>query len=259
MGVCASRSRGGRSYGGYSEKDAEKFIHKMRLLQQEVNAILKQREEESEEYEREMLLMALKESEWKREKKKLKEEVKNLKKKLEEREDKIRLMEDDQAEIMAARRRREKLLEGESSSSSSVIESCTIGRLLLADRQMREERARRDEAVEKWKMLYLAIKNELDNLIQKTQQGTLYLWRAEEEELMEELQMELKAKDETIQVLKAQIASMEDEEYKKKREMDILRQSWRIMSSNGTSSPTSVVKSRSIHLTKSIIKLAFVN
>ena len=76
---------------------------------------------------------------------------------------------------------------------------------------------------------------------------------------MEELQNELKAKDETIQVLKSQIASMEDEEYKKNREFDILKQSLRIMrSSKGSTSPTSVVKSRSLHLTQSIIRLAFV-
>lgn len=177
-----------------------------------------------------MLLMAFKEAEWKRERKKLKDEVKRLKKKLDEREERVRLMEE---------------------------EKVTIGRLLMVDQQLREERARRDEAVEKWKMLYRAIKNELDDLIHRTQQGTLY-WRAEEEELMEEVQNELKAKDETIQVLKEKIASMEDEEYKRKRGLDILKQSLRIMSSKESTSPISVVKSRSVHLTKSIIRLAFV-
>ncbi|KAJ8441665.1 hypothetical protein Cgig2_019052 [Carnegiea gigantea] len=224
MGMCASiTSRGPRFDYNYTEKNTEQFIHKIRLLQQDVKAILKQREEESEAYEREMLLMAFKEAEWKRERKKLKEEVKRLKRKLEEREERVRLMEE---------------------------EKVTIGRLLMVDQQLREERARRDEAVEKWKMLYLAIKNELDHLIHRTQQ--------EEEELMEELQNELKAKDETIQVLKAKIASMEDEECKRKRELDILKQSLRIMSSKESTSPTSVVKSRSVHLTKSIIRLAFV-
>lgn len=231
MGMCAMiTSRGPRFDYNYSEKNTQQFIHKIRLLQQEVKAILKQREEESEAYEREMLLMAFKEAEWKRERKKLKDEVKRLKRKLEEREERVRWME---------------------------VEKVTIGRLLMVDQQLREERARRDEAVEKWKMLYLAIKNELDDLIHRTQQGTLY-WRAEEEELMEEVQNELKAKDETIQVLKEKIASMEDEEYKRKRGLDILKQSLRIMSSKESTSPTSVVKSRSVHLTKSIIRLAFV-
>lgn len=231
MGMCAIiTSRGPRFDYNYSEKNTQQFIHNIRLLQQEVTAILKQREEESEAYEREMLLMAFKEAEWKRERKKLKDEVKRLKKKLDEREERVRLMEE---------------------------EKVTIGRLLMVDQQLREERARRDEAVEKWKMLYRAIKNELDDLIHRTQQGTLY-WRAEEEELMEEVQNELKAKDETIQVLKEKIASMEDEEYKRKRGLDILKQSLRIMSSKESTSPISVVKSRSVHLTKSIIRLAFV-
>ena len=49
---------------------------------------------------------------------------------------------------------------------------------LLLVEQMKEERARRDEAVEKWKQLYLAIKIELDELIQRTYDGlslSLYL------------------------------------------------------------------------------------
>ena len=45
-----------------------------------------------------------------------------------------------------------------------------MGTKLLVE-QMKEERARRDEAVEKWKQLYLAIKTELDELIQRTYDG----------------------------------------------------------------------------------------
>ena len=41
--------------------------------------------------------------------------------------------------------------------------------------KMWEERARRDEAVEKWKQLYLAIKTELDDLIQRTASG-IYIY-----------------------------------------------------------------------------------
>ncbi|KAL8162857.1 hypothetical protein V2J09_014346 [Rumex salicifolius] len=62
--------------------------------------------------------------------------------------------------------------------------------------KMRQERARRDEA---------------------------------EEEFMEEIHKEINAKDETIEALRARVASMEEEEYKRKREVDILRQSLRIM------------------------------
>ncbi|GAB2302748.1 hypothetical protein Dimus_036742, partial [Dionaea muscipula] len=46
---------------------------------------------------------------------------------------------------------------------------------------------------------------------------------------MQELNQELKAKNEQIHALKAQIAAMEQEEYKRKREFDILRQSLRII------------------------------
>uniref|UniRef100_A0A803MUC1 Uncharacterized protein n=1 Tax=Chenopodium quinoa TaxID=63459 RepID=A0A803MUC1_CHEQI len=224
MGVCSSRPK----RGNYAwENDPRMFIQKMRLLQQEINAILKQREEETEVYEKELMVFAFREAEWKKERKKLKEEVKGLKKSLEEREERIRQMEEE-------------------------AKGC-IG-------LMREERARRDEAVEKWKMLYLAIKHELDDLIQRTHEGTLN-WRADEEELMEDLQRELKARDETIQVLKAQLASMEDEEYKRKREVDILRQSLRIMSINSNNKVANS-SARVNNLSKPSIrfaKLAFVN
>lgn len=61
-------------------------------------------------------------------------------------------------------------------------------------------------------------------------------WRAEEEEMIEELRMEVKAKEETIEELKARLASTEREEYKRAREVDILRQSLRIVSSSKPSS-----------------------
>ena len=61
-------------------------------------------------------------------------------------------------------------------------------------------------------------------------EGGLY-WRAEEEDIAEELKRELQAKEETIKELKSRLASMEQEMYKRDREADILRQSLRIMSS----------------------------
>lgn len=65
-----------------------------------------------------------------------------------------------------------------------------------------------------------------------------HYWRAEEEEMIEVLQGELQAKEETIKALNARLASMEREEYKKEREIDILRQSLRIMSSKMASRVT---------------------
>ncbi|XP_021725208.1 intracellular protein transport protein USO1-like isoform X2 [Chenopodium quinoa] len=259
MGVCSSRPK----RGNYAwENDPRMFIQKMRLLQQEINAILKQREEETEVYEKELMVFAFREAEWKKERKKLKEEVKGLKKSLEEREERIRQMEEEAKGCIGLVRNSEISSDGVSTDcrNSSNIAAAAAATSLSLMEQMREERARRDEAVEKWKMLYLAIKHELDDLIQRTHEGTLN-WRADEEELMEDLQRELKARDETIQVLKAQLASMEDEEYKRKREVDILRQSLRIMSINSNNKVANS-SARVNNLSKPSIrfaKLAFVN
>lgn len=57
-------------------------------------------------------------------------------------------------------------------------------------------------------------------------------WKAEEEEdIAEELKAELQGKEETIKALESRLGSMENELYKKEREVDILRQSLKIMSS----------------------------
>uniref|UniRef100_A0A1D1XE00 Chaperone protein dnaK n=2 Tax=Anthurium amnicola TaxID=1678845 RepID=A0A1D1XE00_9ARAE len=95
---------------------------------------------------------------------------------------------------------------------------------------MKEEQARREQAVEKWKQLYLAIKAELDALILRTNQGERLCWMAEEE-VIERLQGELKAKEEMVEALRSHLAAMEMEGTKRDREIDILRQSLRILSS----------------------------
>ncbi|KAG5573855.1 hypothetical protein H5410_063621 [Solanum commersonii] len=136
------------------------------------------------------------EEEWKQEKKKLNEELNDLKKKLED-------YKEDEEKV----------------ENQEMI-------------RIREEEVRRDEAIEKWKNLYFVIKNELDELIQRTNQGERLYWRTEEVELLEELHMELKAKEEVIAYLKEKIASMENQEVKREREIDILRQSLKIMSYN---------------------------
>ncbi|PHT66738.1 hypothetical protein T459_31163 [Capsicum annuum] len=98
--------------------------------------------------------------------------------------------------------------------------------------QIRDEEVRRDEAIDKWKNLYFVIKNELDELIQMTNQGERFCQRTKEVELLEELHRELKVKEEIIANLKEKIASMEKQEVKREREIDILRQSLKIMSYN---------------------------
>ena len=55
--------------------------------------------------------------------------------------------------------------------------------------------------------------------------------KPEGEELIEELKMEVKAKEVCIDDLKARLASAKKEEYNRAREVDILRQSLKIMSS----------------------------
>ncbi|KAG4953857.1 hypothetical protein AAZX31_14G106500 [Glycine max] len=104
---------------------------------------------------------------------------------------------------------------------------------------MKEERARRDEAMEKWKQLYLAIKTELDELIQRTYDGDGLYWKVEENDIqMENMKKELQEKEETIKALKTQLLSMEKEKYKKEGEFDLLRQSLRIMNGKKSSIQT---------------------
>ncbi|XP_009781757.1 uncharacterized protein LOC107807644 [Nicotiana tabacum] len=182
-------------------KIIEGLKYKVRLLQTEVSEIMGIREYESQTYQQEMIIFALKEAEWKQEKKKLKEEVNKLKKKLEEKE--------------------EEKFKGVENHEKGDKE-CYI----------REEQVRRDETIEKWKQLYFAIKIELDELIQRTNQGERLYCRTEEVELIEELHGELKAKEEIITYLKERIDSMEKQEVKREREVDILRQSLKIMSYN---------------------------
>ncbi|KAJ8539704.1 hypothetical protein K7X08_013956 [Anisodus acutangulus] len=194
-------------------KIIEGLKYKVRLLQDEVNEIMCIRENECQVYQQEMIIFALKEAEWKQEKKKLKEEVNNLKKKLEE--DKFRGVEN------------QEMVSGKCDNKECHM---LVRNSLLE--QIMVEAIRRDEAIEKWKNLYFVIKNELDELIQRTNQGERLCWRREEVELLEDLHMELKAKVEAIAYLKEKIASMEKQELKRDREIDILRQSLKIMSYN---------------------------
>ncbi|XP_010527177.1 PREDICTED: uncharacterized protein LOC104804567 [Tarenaya hassleriana] len=161
------------------------------------------RTKRGEKGEREVMAMAMEEAEteWRRERKRLKEEVKTLRKKVEEKE-----------QVKAEQREWE----------------WVVG-------QMCVERAVKDEAVERWKKLYLAIKNELDDLIQRTYGQGLHQRPEEEgEKTIQELRQQLKVREETIERLKERIALMEKQQYGKEREIDILRQSLRIISNDST-------------------------
>ncbi|KAG6726875.1 hypothetical protein I3842_02G102400 [Carya illinoinensis] len=210
MGINASKNK-----SNLCDRDVTGLMENIRFLQKAMREMTSEREKQSKAYERDMMVFAFKEAEWEQERKRLREEVMSLRKMVEEKEDRIKEM-GEKSEIKGW-----ELLMG----SGFLVE------------QMRKERARRDDAVGKWKQLYLAIKMELDDLIQRTHHGEVqYYWKAEEEEMIQELQRELHAKEETIIGLNARMSSMEHEEYKKEREIDILRQSLRIMSSKKSQS-----------------------
>ncbi|KAL3726794.1 hypothetical protein ACJRO7_031659 [Eucalyptus globulus] len=223
MGVASSSSMSKKAISSSKSRELKGlFTERVRLLQEEINGIVQEREKEAKSYKREVMVFALKEGEWRRERKRLREEVRRLRKVVEEKDERIKGM-----------------MEGGGGGGGG--EMVVVGEEWgLWVEQMSEERARRDEAVEKWKQLYLTIKMELDDLIQTAHCGEGRLcWRPEEEEVVEELKRELRAKEETIEALKSHLASLEQDKHKSERETDILRQSLRIMSSkNGALTTT---------------------
>ncbi|CAN4120589.1 unnamed protein product [Withania somnifera] len=140
------------------------------------------REHESQVNAEEMIIFALKEAEWKKERKKLREEVKKLKKKLEEKQEEEKCKGIENNEIYSMKEDKE----WHQLATSYLME------------QIRNEEARRDEAIERWKQLYFAIKIELDDLIHRTNQGGGLCWKTEQVKLLEELHIELKEKEEKL-------------------------------------------------------------
>ncbi|KAK1390712.1 NADP-dependent alkenal double bond reductase P1-like [Heracleum sosnowskyi] len=194
------------------DKEVEDLRTKVKLQKEEMKQIMKMREIERQTYEQEKMVFVLKEAEWRTERKRLRDQVQEFSRQLEEKEHKIKgLMIDE--------------LVGDKSENDRKI----LGTSYLME-CMREERSRRDEAVDKWKRLYLTIKTELDHVIKMTHQGEERLnWRLGEANLINELYRELEAKEDTIQVLRQQLASTEQEKMRTEREADILKQSLRIM------------------------------
>lgn len=133
MGISQTKEKGGGGSGA-SEKVVEGLKEKVRQLQGERKEIMCMREREREVYEGELMVFAFKQSEWKRERKRLKEEAKKLKNLLEQ-------------------------------NHNHEVHSSISDQIKAADQ------IRRDETLEKWKQLYFAIKVELDDLIQRTRQG----------------------------------------------------------------------------------------
>ncbi|KAG2322872.1 hypothetical protein Bca4012_058344 [Brassica carinata] len=153
--------------------------------------------------EKERVISALKmaETEWGKERKKLREEVKKLRQKMQEKE--------------------------EANAKQHEWEIWVV-------EQMSLERAVREEAVERWKQLYFAIKTELDDLIHTTYGETLLQipQEGEAKNTVQKLRKEVKVREESIETLKGRIAFMEKQGHGKEREIDLLRQSLRILGSS---------------------------
>ncbi|KAL7124187.1 hypothetical protein ABFS83_14G031300 [Erythranthe nasuta] len=206
MGGCQAKEKSSsstRRSGGETDAVVMGLKNKVVLLQQEINEIMCIRETENQIYERELMAFAFKQAHWNIENKSLKDELTKLRNSLAHKEETL-----------------------------INITSCINNN----NNNLEDQTAiRRDETVDKWKKLYFAIKNELDHLIiQTTHQERVMCWNIEEEEevLLVEMTNELKAKEERIELLQNKLASMELQESKREREIDILRQSLRILSHN---------------------------
>ncbi|RWV93616.1 hypothetical protein GW17_00043918 [Ensete ventricosum] len=180
-------------------KKTKELRAKVLALEEEIKEMKRVREHEARAF-------ASKEAEWEQERRKHREEAAELRK---------RVMEEEEEEMAARGSRGDK-------------EWLLLGTDCLVE-HLKEERARREDAVEKWKQLYLAIKTELDDLIQRTRREQRFYLEAEQG-MNERLERETTAKEETVERLRSRVDKMEEEARKRDREIDILRQSLRILS-----------------------------
>jgi predicted RNase H-like nuclease (RuvC/YqgF family) len=132
-------------------ENTRKLRAKIQLLEEEMKEMKRAREKESQAYEQHVTTFTFKEEECRQEKKKQKEENARLRLKLKEEEEKVKRLEKAVEAVQGVK-------EWQEFGASYIVE------------QMKLEQARREEAVEKWKQLYLTIKTELDDLIQRTHQ-----------------------------------------------------------------------------------------
>ncbi|CAA7403279.1 unnamed protein product [Spirodela intermedia] len=175
-----------------------------------------------EEVRRERRERAAKEGAWRRERRRQEGEMAALRKKLGAEERRRRELEDESAAAAAGGGGGG---DGLSKEELRVLSACRLVE------QMKTEQERREQAVEKWKQLYLAIKAELDALILRTKEGER-LWVAAEDDAAERLRGEVEVKEAAMGELRERLAAAEAEGTKKEREIDILRQSLRILTSS---------------------------
>ncbi|KAG6536380.1 uncharacterized protein LOC122025147 isoform X2 [Zingiber officinale] len=170
------------------------------LLEEEIEKSKSVRQQEAWDYGRRTAEFAAKEEEWVRERRSLAEEA---------------------LEQEAAQRTR-RLKKCESEGGDDEEWWCLV-------ESMKEEQRQREGAVERWKKLYLTIKTELDDLIQRTSEGERFS-SGSEERMVEQLQKELRESEKEIESLRSRVAVMQKDAIRKDTEIDILRQSLRILS-----------------------------
>lgn len=149
MGSAPSRHR----TKPFESNSSKHLIENLKFLEEEIIELNCKRERESRAHKRLVSAFAAKQAEWKRERKRWKDEVRRLRKRLEDKEEMVSQLEEDAMITVGGDK------EWEIERANYLVE------------HLREEQARREEAVEKWKQLYLAIKIELDDLIHRTRQG----------------------------------------------------------------------------------------
>ncbi|EPS67155.1 hypothetical protein M569_07622, partial [Genlisea aurea] len=179
----------------------EALKKKVKFLEEEIHDVMCIREAENKVYERELVGFAFRQAEWKRERKKLKDEIRRLR-----------------------------------CSFFSKTSDFLLPQFLSSLRDDNgNNKCKRDETVEKWKQLYFVVKLELDNLIARTGRGGGGGKDLEEEEDdVMEVRKELKEKGDKIRLLQSMLIAMEEEEFKRNREIDILRQSLKIVAHTTT-------------------------
>lgn len=149
----------GKRRAGHPYKKSNDLKQRIRLLEDELLELRCKRGKESGMHEHEARLFMGKEAKWKRERKRWREEVKRLKSRLEEKDEVIEMLEERRGGLAYT-------------VKDNKAQWQLLGATVLVE-QMREEQALREEAVEKWKGLYLAIKAELDDLILRTHHGKM--------------------------------------------------------------------------------------
>lgn len=154
VGGAAGGARRGRAaaMGCAASKRCAELREESAVLKSKVHAL-------EEEVRRERCERAAKEGAWRRERRRQEGEMAALRKKLGEEERRRRELEEESAAAGDGGG------EGLSKEELQVLSACRLVE------QMKAEQERREQAVEKWKQLYLAIKAELDALILRTKEG----------------------------------------------------------------------------------------